>query len=341
MSTTFANIKASVRLEDVVRARVALKPVGSVLVGHCPFHDDRHRPNFTVFPKTQTWCCFACGAQGDVLDFVGRIDGVPIIEAARRLDSHAPAATPAPPARRRRERLNPFPRNTAYRALIDSEALNPTHSDHLESRGFPPGHALAIGYRSHAPGPAPHDVPVEGVPGFHLGPDGSWRVAGPQGILIPVRTPTGLVVGCQIRADRGEHGKYRWLSSASLPGGTSSGSPCHVAGSPVTAARRVWVTEGPLKADLAAHILGVPVLGVAGVANWKSALPVIREIDAEEVVLAFDRDPNPSTRDAVERCTTAMTRALLRSRRRTLLATWRQAKGLDDALAAGIDVRVF
>lgn len=122
---------------------------------------------------------------------------------------------------------------------------------------------------------------------------------GPNGLLIPVRDPEGRIIGCQVRADDARAGKYRWLSSARWPGGFSSGAPCHYAlGDGQT--RQVWITEGPLKVDLAADRLGMPVLGVAGVATWKSALPYIERIRPAEVMVAFDQDGDVATRAAVE-----------------------------------------
>ena len=41
------------------------------LKGLCPFHDDRH-PSLIVYLDDQHFHCFACGAHGDVVDFVRR-----------------------------------------------------------------------------------------------------------------------------------------------------------------------------------------------------------------------------------------------------------------------------
>lgn len=59
-----AQAKALVSVEEVIGTRIELHRRGAVLVGPCPFHDDRGRPNLVVFPNMQTWQCFAGGAQG-------------------------------------------------------------------------------------------------------------------------------------------------------------------------------------------------------------------------------------------------------------------------------------
>jgi len=35
----------------------------------CPFHDD-HTPSLKIYPKTNTFNCFGCGASGDVIEFI-------------------------------------------------------------------------------------------------------------------------------------------------------------------------------------------------------------------------------------------------------------------------------
>ncbi len=47
----------------------------------CPFHDDRH-PSMKV---DERYHCFACGEDGDVIDFVGNLFGLRAIDAAKKL----------------------------------------------------------------------------------------------------------------------------------------------------------------------------------------------------------------------------------------------------------------
>lgn len=47
----------------------------------CPFHDDRH-PSMKV---DERYHCFACGEDGDVIDFVGGLFGLRPMDAARKL----------------------------------------------------------------------------------------------------------------------------------------------------------------------------------------------------------------------------------------------------------------
>ena len=52
-------------------------------MARCPFHDD-HTPSMKVDGRFH---CFACGADGDVIDYTGKLFGLGPYEAARKLAS--------------------------------------------------------------------------------------------------------------------------------------------------------------------------------------------------------------------------------------------------------------
>ena len=82
----------------VESAGVELRGRGRVRQGLCPFHEETEG-SFTVYADTQRFYCFGCGAGGDVLDFIQRIDGDDLPEAIRRLGAspEGPATTAPPP----------------------------------------------------------------------------------------------------------------------------------------------------------------------------------------------------------------------------------------------------
>ncbi len=322
--------KAALSVVEVVGGSVRLRPLGSRWLGRCPFHEDRGRPNLVVFPATQTWACFACGAQGDVLDFLGRVHGRSISEV---LQSIAAGDTAMPPPVRRTVAGNVPRVDAGFRAWMRTLPLAPAHAAQLRARGFSP-EALRR-YRTHRPGPAPDAV--AGAPGFFQTPSGAWWAQGPAGLLIPILDPDGRVAGAQIRME-GPGARYRWLSSGGLPSGAASGSPCHVArGEGAT----LWITEGPLKADLARDRLGVTVLGLAGVSTWRQAWRLAVALQPRLVVIAFDQDPDPATRAVVRAQADALSQACRSSELPVARASWNGlAKGLDDALRAGAAIRV-
>ena len=83
--------------EAVEAAGVALRGKGRVRQGVCPFHQEAEG-SFTVYSDSERFYCFGCGAGGDVLDFVQRMEGLTLPEAIRRLDDGSgPVAAPVAP----------------------------------------------------------------------------------------------------------------------------------------------------------------------------------------------------------------------------------------------------
>lgn len=54
---------------SIIGSRVELTKRGSRYTGRCPFHDDRI-PSLFVNPKTQSFFCFGCRAEGDANEFL-------------------------------------------------------------------------------------------------------------------------------------------------------------------------------------------------------------------------------------------------------------------------------
>lgn len=225
--------------------------------------------------------------------------------------------------------------NTVYLALLNELPLSENHHNNLLSRGLSDAEIQNLKYRT---------LPIDGyntiayrlskthrlagVPGFYLD-NGNVKLAGVAGIFIPVRDTRGRIAGCQIRCDHAEGGKYRWLSSANYPWGCSSGAPAHVARADDIS--EIWITEGPIKADIAAIKLSRTVLAVAGVGNWPGVIPILSDLRPARVVVAFDRDN--ITNQAVKLHTDNLISYLINCGICTYEATWNpDYKGIDDLL---------
>jgi DNA primase len=72
-------------LPAVVGASLKLLRAGAEWKACCPFHNDRS-PSFTIFDGGARWHCFGCNLGGDVLDYLQRLHGVNLPEAAAMLD---------------------------------------------------------------------------------------------------------------------------------------------------------------------------------------------------------------------------------------------------------------
>ena len=148
-----AALKARHPLGDVVEASgVRLRGRGRVRQGVCPFHDEAEG-SFTVYADTERFYCFGCGAGGDVLDFIRRVENLSLPEAIARLDGSpglAPRAAnrPAGPRRPPSAALPPSPPRPFYAGQL---RRSPAAWEYLASRGVGPSAAARLGL-GYAPG---------------------------------------------------------------------------------------------------------------------------------------------------------------------------------------------
>lgn len=80
-------------IEQVISSYVSLKRTGRNLKGLCPFHSEK-TPSFTVYPENQSFYCFGCGAGGDVVTFIRKIENLEYVEALRFLAQRAGMTLP-------------------------------------------------------------------------------------------------------------------------------------------------------------------------------------------------------------------------------------------------------
>ncbi len=80
-------------IESVVSAYVSLKRRGRNLVGLCPFHGEK-TPSFNLYPETASFYCFGCGAGGDVITFIRRIENLSYLDAVKLLADRAGMSMP-------------------------------------------------------------------------------------------------------------------------------------------------------------------------------------------------------------------------------------------------------
>ena len=78
---------------ELIGTYVNLKRAGSRLQGLCPYHSERS-PSFTVFPDSQSFYCFGCGAGGDAITFVMRSENLDYPGAVEHLAKRAGITIP-------------------------------------------------------------------------------------------------------------------------------------------------------------------------------------------------------------------------------------------------------
>lgn len=185
-------------------------------------------------------------------------------------------------------------RDKAYSCLLKELGLSKTHYNALIKRGLRREDILKNGYAS---------VPVlsfdcsklqgcelRGVPGFYK-EHGLWTLrTNNKGFFIPVRNFDKKIQGLQIRFDKTEKSKYIWLSTSDFDSGSGAETWAHFVGYPE---ETVYITEGPLKADIIYRFKNVPVLAVPGVnalTHLETMLKELKKFGISKVVTAFDMD---------------------------------------------------
>ena len=102
-----------VPLAELVGRRVRLIRKGREYAGLCPFHNEK-TPSFYVVDDKGFFHCFGCGAHGDAIGFVMRLENLDFIEAVERLAGEAGLAVP---------QQTPQERERAHRQKTLLEAL--------------------------------------------------------------------------------------------------------------------------------------------------------------------------------------------------------------------------
>ncbi len=82
-------VLARTDIEQLISGYVQLRRAGSNLVGLCPFHSERS-PSFTVYPGNRgSFYCFGCGAGGDAISFVRKLENYDYPDAVEFLAKRA------------------------------------------------------------------------------------------------------------------------------------------------------------------------------------------------------------------------------------------------------------
>jgi hypothetical protein len=238
----------------------------------------------------------------------------------------------------------PGMRTVVYDYVLDNLALSSSHAVNLLGRGLD---EEAIIRNMYAAAPAPKMMAeiieaaagrydLTGVPGIYRVRNGQWRIAADESdLLIPVRDAKWRIVAMMRRTSSTEN-RYRWMSCDGAP----SGAPVHHA-EPWNAEfrRAIYITEGQLKADVIACMLGFTTIGLAGCGSIPPGFATELREDyptVGSIFIAFDTDV--STNLSVARGRERLEMALLDAGYRVHRVEWdaEAGKGLDDVLTKAV-----
>lgn len=281
---------------------------------NCPFCDGKGKLNLNI--ECNAYRCNRCGEYGGMLDlFCKCSDVADRKEAYRVLAEHNGYSYTVDKRKERKtmaKAIQEVPKadiltlDSCYFAMLEQLQLEPMHRKNLLDRGLseeiirlhhyrsvPRGEYEQIVYRL-----LKQNIDPIGVPGFYVDNNGEVRINLHNcmgGYFVPVFDNDYRIQGLQIRLDDplDKKRKYMWLSSAEKNGGCSSNSPVQISGD-IFGSEAVYVTEGPLKGQIAHYLSNKPFVSVAGVNQQKELDGLFEKIRAvgkcKSIVDAFDMD---------------------------------------------------
>lgn len=121
-------------ITEVIQQYVQLRRRGRTYTGLCPFHSEK-TPSFTVYPDTQSFYCFGCGAGGDAITFARKIGNLSYVEAVKQLASRVGMPLPEEDDQETRMRSRLLEINRCA-ARYFFEQLNAATPEAAEARGY-------------------------------------------------------------------------------------------------------------------------------------------------------------------------------------------------------------
>ncbi|MEL6650042.1 MAG: DUF3854 domain-containing protein [Bacteroidota bacterium] len=250
---------------------------------------------------------------------------------------------------------SPPMRDIVYRAQLRQFSLSGKDRRSILDRGFSPEQIERVPFKTLNSGTRwglvepiaqAFNDQLDGIPGFYRNKYDKWTLAGGSGLLIPVENVDGNLIALQIRPhntnknEESDKPKYIWVSSRKKKCGTASGAPAGVVypegQHKNNHSSRVIYTEGFFKALAAAEKFKCPVVWVAGVHQWRSAIEPLAALNPNEIQIAFDMDlfDNRHVQSALVQSITAFGH-MLGSQIRTIHWNPLLGKGIDDAILKG------
>ena len=284
-----AAIRCGIKVADSGKLETAIS---------CPFCTDRKKRMYLNATKNLFYC-HNCNEYGNAITLYAKLIGVDTKTAYRELTDgdiiRAPSITHKQITNVKQVPLHLPGRHAVYLRLLQSLDLSAQHRENLIiNRGLDAEVIEKNLYRTIPSIATANKITKElsghfsltGVPGFYTkGRD--WKMSLHKGFFIPVRSVDGFIQGLQIRLDDTNNRKYRWFSSNNKENGTPAHSWIHTANSGGDA---VFIAEGALKADVAAHLTGDCFIGLSGVNCVSRLIPLLNDMGITKVYEALDMD---------------------------------------------------
>ncbi len=302
-------IKARVGIVDVVQTRTPLQRSGRNFKGLCPFHGEKS-PSFVVFPETQSYHCFGCGANGDIFGFVMNTEGLEFRDALARLARQAgvdiaPRDEGQAAAERHRERLYEacaaaalFYHNLLQRASAEGAV---TARAYTQERGLTDTTiaAFGIGYAPDSWDAGSNYLRERGYSQAELleagliiereGSDAGYYDRFRNRLMFPIRDVRGRTTGFGARALDDRPPKYMNSPQTAIYDKSATLYGIDHATAAIKSSHTAVIVEGYMDVLIAHQTGHANVVGASGTALTDKQADILRK-PARDIVLALDAD---------------------------------------------------
>lgn len=291
---------------EIVGQHVQLRKTGRSFKGLCPFHQEK-TPSFIVFPESQNFHCFGCGAGGDVFSFVMQIDRVEFHEALQTLAQQVGVTLetalppPSPEENERHDRLFRLneraaawfshvlwqtPAGEPGRNLLERRGLDRATAEQFQL-GFAPDRWDALLKHATARDATEDELVFAGL--VTRRDDGSTYDRFRGRLMFPIRDREGRLVGFGGRALGDAQPKYLNTPETTIFDKSSNLYALNLARDAIQKAHEVIVVEGYMDA-IAAHQFGFRnVVASMGTALTEAQARLLRR-GVDRIILALDAD---------------------------------------------------
>jgi len=298
-------VREAIDIVELIGSTLDLRKAGKNYKALCPFHQEK-TPSFYVFPETQSFYCFGCGASGDAITFVMRTEQLGFREALERLAERAGITLQSSRLHddqedEQRQRLFELNRLAAawFAHVLWSTAFGEPARAYLERRGVDRATAerFGLGFAPDAPAALLRYLTQRGASSDELvqaglvvrRDDGSLVDRFRNRVMFPIRDRQGRILGFGGRTLGDVQPKYLNSPQTPLFDKSSVLYALDLAEESIRAQRSAIVVEGYLDA-ITAHQFGYTnTVASLGTALTERQGKLLRRL-ADRILLALDAD---------------------------------------------------
>ena len=296
---------------EVIGAYITLKNRGGNFFGLCPFHNEK-TPSFSVSRDKQMYYCFGCSAGGNVISFIMQIENYNFLDALKFLAAriHYTLPEPSQNSQAKTQLKNIQLKNTLYdihkkagyfyhdNLISDSKAAHETRK-YLENRNIDPkiikrfALGLSLPYwdgllknlQNHRFNLS--DMVESGL--VQAGKKGGHFDRFRNRLMFPILDLENHVVGFGARVIENTH-TAKYLNSPETLIFDKSRQLYGIHAARKARSKEIIIVEGYMDV-LTLHQAGYPqTVGVLGTALTPHHARLLKRINANSVILLFDRD---------------------------------------------------